>query len=148
MRNLYRVYGDPVPYTAPKISSRGGRVRTYSPSKYTEWKIMVAQVVRGSLDYDGSMAGAVCLGLRFYLHRPKSVKDALCCKKPDLDNLCKGVIDAIKDKLLINDDNQIIELIASKEYESKENAPGVIIKVYEWKDLQIADNPGFPFKDN
>lgn len=139
MRNYYRIYGDPVPYTAPKMALRkkrgGGQYPAFiTPEKYKSWKNMVALVVKGSFDYEGPIQGPACITLVFYLKRPKSVKDKFPVKKPDLDNLCKGLIDAIKDGLLINDDNQVIEILASKYYEDKSNAPGVIIKVSEWQE--------------
>lgn len=139
MRNYYRIFDDPIAYTAPKMAMRrkrgGGNYPAFiTPERYKGWKNRVAQVVKGSLDYDGPMKGPVCLTLFFYLKRPKSSKRKLPDVKPDLDNLCKGVIDAIKNDLLIHDDNQIIELTAGKYYTTNEQAAGVEIKISEWQE--------------
>lgn len=137
MRNYYRIYGDPVPYTAPKTARRrkrgGGSYTAFiSPPQYVAWKKFVAQVVQGSWDYEGPMKGPVCLTLKFYLKRPKSSKRKVPDVKPDWDNLGKGVCDALKNDVLFHDDAQVVEGSIGKYYTNNDQAAGVEIKISEW----------------
>ncbi len=138
MKNYYRIYGDPVPWTAPKTASRMRRdgrryIAHISPSKYVRWKNHIIGVVRSSFDYSGPMKGPVCLTLTFFLKKAKSCKLELPCKVPDLSNLVKGVEDAIKKGLIFMDDCQVIEGSTAKYFADEKNPPGVVIKISEWK---------------
>tara|TARA_R110000824_G_scaffold13890_1_gene59751 strand:- start:49 stop:312 length:264 start_codon:yes stop_codon:yes gene_type:complete len=66
------------------------------------------------------MSGAVSVGLTFWFPRPKALvwktKPMLAevkMTKPDLDNLAKGVLDALQHHAF-GDDSQVVELRLSK----------------------------------
>ena len=61
------------------------------------------------------LAGALKITAYFFLKKPKKTKNAHPCVRPDLDNLLKGVLDALNG-LLWTDDGQIVEIHALKSY--------------------------------
>ena len=66
----------------------------------------------------------VAMSLIFSLPKPKSVKQMLPFRKPDVDKLARAVCDALSGTLY-KDDARIVRLIASKRYCQKGEAPGV-----------------------
>jgi Holliday junction resolvase RusA-like endonuclease len=75
------------------------------------------------------------MALTFYLLRPKTLPKKVVhhVKTPDLDNLVKGIWDALKG-ITYADDSQVVKLIASKEYHPE---PGVLIIIDEIKEVEI-----------
>ena len=76
--------------------------------------------------------------LTFYMPRPKGHygKRGLLpsapkypVKKPDLDKLVRAVGDALV-PVLIHDDNQVVWILAGKEYASEQEPPGVLISLH------------------
>ena len=65
------------------------------------------------------LEGPVMVELWFIMPRPKSLKKNAIwhMKKPDIDNLIKGILDACKG-LLWNDDGQVCKLEVLKKYAS------------------------------
>lgn len=61
--------------------------------------------------------GPVLVKVLFELPRPKSLKkgESVHVKRPDLDKLVRGSLDAMKG-VLWNDDSQVIDIHASKRY--------------------------------
>lgn len=74
--------------------------------------------------------GPLYLSLVFRLPRPKSLPKRLTqhTRKPDVDNLTKSVLDALR-KVIYRDDAQIVSLVANKVYG---HTPGVSIHIAEW----------------
>lgn len=62
-------------------------------------------------------AGPLAVSIAFHLPKPKSLgkKVAAHTKKPDLDKLARGSLDAMKG-VLWNDDSQVINLCVTKQY--------------------------------
>lgn len=61
----------------------------------------------------------VFVGLDFYLDRPKYLKPEVVkpyTKTPDLDKLCRAVLDALKIAGVLHDDAQVDDLRATKAY--------------------------------
>lgn len=111
--------------------------RMYDPGTADEWKERVYLALRAKLDAlaMSQTLGPVGVSMRFTLPRPKSHfgKNGLKANapkvsagKPDIDNLAKLVLDVItKDNRVWRDDSQVIGLLAWKNYEDAENAPGI-----------------------
>lgn len=59
----------------------------------------------------------VIVGLMFYIAKPKYLTKKVTwpARKPDLDKLARSVFDAMKG-ILYEDDGQIVQLVARKEY--------------------------------
>ena len=122
------IFGKIVPQKRPKFARRGNFVQTYDPPECREYKKLVRlfanQAVaqqKGFRPYEK----AVEVVLWFFFEIPKSFSDAdrLAAAngkirptgRPDIDNLAKGVMDAVKG-LLWTDDSIIVTLHAKKFY--------------------------------
>ena len=122
----FKVFGDPVPQGRGRIIKRGPHYGIADPEKsrvYKEQLWIVGQKHR----IDPLPTGPLFLELVFEIKRPKSAKKGSKWrdKKPDLDNLCKGVMDAFKG-VLWHDDGQIAYLTCGKVHS---DSPGVTVKV-------------------
>lgn len=74
--------------------------------------------------------------LVFYFTRPKSVKRDYPSVKPDIDKLCRTVLDAATGRLF-KDDSQVVILNARKEYTPHVAAEGVLIRCFEIDSVTI-----------
>ncbi len=130
MNFICTVLGSPVAQGRPKFFRRGNFVGCYDPGKSKSWKETVKwQAIEQK---PVIMEGALSMRLLFRLPRPKTLPKKVIehTKKPDLDNLCKAVKDALKG-ICYHDDSQIVELIATKSYWEQ---PGVLISIAEVKE--------------
>lgn len=121
------ISGNPVAQGRPKFFRRGSFVGCYDPAKSKTWKEEVKyQAIAKKIPI---LAGALHMELSFYLPRPKSLpkKTIHHVKKPDLDNLCKAIKDALKG-IAYKDDSQVCSLILSKEYGKN---TGVHIRIHK-----------------
>lgn len=121
----FTVYGSPVPQGRPRFARVGNFVRTYDPASSKSWKETVKwQAIENKAVF---MDGALWMSLCFKLPRPRSLAKKVKhhTKKPDLDNLVKGVKDGLKG-ICYRDDSQVVQMTVSKEYSEQ---PGVIIKI-------------------
>lgn len=127
---------EPVEQARPRATRMGAGIRIYDPPKVSKYKRAIAKQAR--LLYDGEpLDGPLKVHLKFYRHIQKSVSKkeyALRASgahrptvKPDVDNYVKSTLDGLNG-LLWADDNQIVDLIASKFYSDN---PRVEIEVEE-----------------
>lgn len=141
---LFKVCGDPVAQGRPRFASkgRGGKplpfVRTYDPKKSRDWKEDV-RLQAITCQADTLLQGALKMNLTFILQRPKGHYGKKGLRpsapfyhitKPDLDNMVKGIKDALSG-VCYERDQQICELHADKEYTADGEAPGVTIRIEE-----------------
>lgn len=128
----------PVAQPRQRHAFRNGMVRNYIPSDHPIHAFK--QIIRfvAAPRFSGHpLEAAVLLTLEFLLPRPKSMvwkkKDMPRCLapgKPDLDNYCKAVMDALNGVAWV-DDGQVVKLTASKLYAAGKEEPGVTIKIIE-----------------
>ena len=127
------VKGIPRPQGRPRIVRfPNGKAGLKDPDISRDWKNYVRMVVGESWGR-APEEGPVALFLTFYLPIPRSWSkkrrmkalegEILPTGRPDLDNLVKAVLDALLG-VLIEDDRQIVSLIAAKFYGA---VPGVEI---------------------
>jgi Holliday junction resolvase RusA-like endonuclease len=105
----------------------GKFTRTYDPKESRDYKDTVAaQIVAQGPQF--IKEGAIDVSMVFYLPRPKTLpkKIIMHVKKPDIDNLMKGIFDAMKG-IVWADDSQVCRIDAAKQYALEE--PGVGITV-------------------
>ena len=128
-----------IPKAQPRVKAfvRGGHAGVYTPESAESWKQAVRlQAVANAPE--SAVAHPVRVELDFFLPRPKahhkrdgSVKansPVWHCKKPDLDNLIKAVVDAITDTQRVwLDDSQICQISATKSYAL--NASGCSVRI-------------------
>ena len=108
------VSGLPVPKQSFRYSKRGN----YQPARLTDWQNSIAEVARIHA-LDDVLSGKLHVALKFYLHDER---------RRDLDNLSKGVLDAING-ILWEDDKQVVKLEIEKMVYPE--CPGVEIFIEE-----------------
>ena len=129
---------EPVAQGRPRISTRGGFARAYDPPKSKEWKRVVEQYVRkaikeaeGTFPYEGPLR----IWMKFIMPLPKSShrkrnppEEQWSTKKPDVDNLYKGVADAMEG-IVYQNDSQIAHLVVEKKIAAQGSEAKVLIEV-------------------
>ena len=137
----WEVLGEPVGKGRPRVTTRGGYAHAYTPKKTTEYEQQVRDAFYAKYGEVEMLEGvALELFVRMEHGIPKSVpkkdlpyyKDNLIkpMKKPDSDNVIKGVTDALNG-YVFKDDVQIVYLIASKRWSTE---PKVVIQIREARD--------------
>jgi Holliday junction resolvase RusA-like endonuclease len=121
--------------------------RMYDPGTADEWKDTVYRALCAGIDanWTGPTLGAVKVSMRFAMPRPKGHfgKHGLKPKsprypvgKPDVDNLCKLVLDVItKDGRVWRDDSQVVTVLAYKGYVSEGDKP------HAWVSIATEEEP-------
>jgi crossover junction endodeoxyribonuclease RusA len=94
--------------------------RSSNGSSLAEWRASIATEARRWCEDHGAPAPLDCpVGavITFYLARPSSTPKRVIypARKPDLDKLARGVLDAITGVLIV-DDARIVELVARKRF--------------------------------
>jgi Holliday junction resolvase RusA-like endonuclease len=132
----FRIVGNPVGWTAPKQGIiKGTKKRiTFQTPQLKRWQGCISTQV-SILHRPLLIDGPIGVALTFFLTKPKSNKSALPIVKPDLDNLVKSTLDAMK-KLVYKDDNVITDIQAKKRwcsdrYDPQGGVPGVDIVFYK-----------------
>lgn len=92
---------------------RFGRGFTYTPGKTRAFEEAFRWASRGYRPAK-PISDPIEVTLLFQIKKPKSSKREQPCVKPDLDNFCKSVLDAMSDFWI--DDSQIVRLYARKRY--------------------------------
>ena len=137
MKIDFFVAGTPKAQPRVKAFVRGGHAGVYTPDGAESWKQAVRRETVANAP-ESAVAHPVRVSMDFFLSRPKahykrdgSVKansPVWHCKKPDLDNLIKAVVDAITDTQRVwMDDSQICQISATKSYAL--NASGCSVRI-------------------
>lgn len=129
-----------------KQRPRQGKGFTYTPKKTVDFERTVALIAREAFNKSGlteAFSGPIELLVQVFLKRPeyldpgkfkrkKISKDAIRhCKKPDLDNLVKSVMDGINKSGVWGDDKLVYHLDAQKYYVEHGSLPGVEVMIVE-----------------
>ena len=132
LRECVKVPGQPVGKGRPRFSMAGGRVRTYTPKRTKEFEQRIAWFVAVR-----PATGPIKIEITAIFSRPKAMHrkrdpDGLTWhdKKPDLDNVCKAVIDSLNGRAYV-DDSQIVRIDAAAFYAEKTGKPRTEITIYE-----------------
>lgn len=135
MQLSFFVAGNPVPKGSFRAFNNGGRpVITNNNPRTKDWEMRIAheaQVAISATMLNEIIDSAVRVSMDFYMERPKSLKKSVehNIKRPDLDKLVRAALDGITG-VLINDDSQVVELRATKNYAGdKEKRPGAWITI-------------------
>ena len=100
------------------------------------WRKAVSDAVKQAMidsGDDSKFEGAVRVEAVFYLRKPKTVTRPMPTTAPDVDKLCRSLLDGItaKDKQGVQgvwgDDSQVVELIAVKKWAV--NEPGAVVTI-------------------
>jgi len=122
------VPGTPVPKGRPRFARRGNFVSAYTDDKTASYenlvKVKAEQAMRGVALFEGPVFVTVSL----YVTPPASwsqkkqraalAGEVMPTSKPDIDNVVKGIFDAIND-VVWRDDKQVVTLAVSKRYHER-----------------------------
>ena len=113
----FTVYGEPVSKArARTVRLKNGKSVSYTPDKTVSWEdaVRLAAIAHrpGRL-----LNGPLAIEATFYRLKPpsKPKKNQYPDTKPDLDNLCKSVTDALEG-LIYTNDSRIVDKILRKRY--------------------------------
>lgn len=122
MALAFTVHGDPVPQPRPRVSTRGGFGRAYTPTQHP------IHAYRRAIAFEAAKAGAtpvtasVNVVIDAVFARPKShcnksglKADAPALPRCDVDNVAKAVLDALTG-VTWEDDTQVARLVVEKSY--------------------------------
>ena len=131
------IIGEPVPQGRPKFVRIGNRVATYDPPKSKKYKDIVKLYATAQLKRFDLITGEACVDITFYLPIPPSwpkykrldaeygkIRPA---KKPDIDNLYKGLIDALTG-IAWKDDGLITDVAMRKRYTADQPRTEITIR--------------------
>jgi len=121
----FTVYGKPVAKGRARVTIRGGFARAYTPDKTVRYEKLIAHEARLAMLGKALFEGPVSMMLSIYLCIPRAWNkkkrlsaingDIYPITKPDSDNICKGVSDALNG-IIYKDDSQIVDHLISKRY--------------------------------
>mgnify|MGYP000706368365 CR=1 FL=1 len=94
------------------------------------WRKHVSDRIREHADYI-RYSGPVHVTVVFYMKKAKSNRTQFMMQKPDIDKLCRSVLDAITDSEMIEDDSRVTSLTAYKHWETDDMPPGVYIRIHQ-----------------
>jgi Holliday junction resolvase RusA-like endonuclease len=131
----FHVPGIPVAKGRARISTRGGKIRSFTPPKTVAFEGLVALAAERAMEGADPLSGPVSLSLfvQLPIAQSWSMKKKLAalsgdlspCGRPDIDNYVKAIADG-GNGILWNDDGQITMLLATKRYAE---VPGVHVEV-------------------
>lgn len=110
----FTVYGEPIPWKRPRFNGKSKHVFEDSKVKDYKAKVIEAFEESGGKVYEKDVP--LRMSIRFYLSVPKSaserkkeklISDFFPTKRPDNDNLYKGIADALNG-IAYYDDSQIV----------------------------------------
>lgn len=133
----FKVPGDPVGKGRPKFARRGSFVTAYTPKKTADYEAIVKAKAQEAMTAAGfaPMEGPAEVELFLFVTPPaswsqKKQRAALAgeirpTSKPDIDNVLKGILDAMNE-IVWKDDNQVVSLRVVKSYAAH---PGAVVEV-------------------
>lgn len=131
----FHVPGIPVAKGRARITTRGGKIRSFTPPKTVAFEGLVALAAERAMDGSDPLSGPVSLTLfvelpiaqSWSLRKKAAARscDLSPTSRPDLDNYVKAICDG-GNGVLWNDDAQIVMLLATKRYSAR---PGVHVEV-------------------
>lgn len=121
----FSIPGEPVAKGRPRMSSRNGFARAYTPQKTIAFEGRVGFAGSQAMAGEPPVEGALCLSVDVRLPIPaswsrKRQEEAALGRirptsRPDVDNFIKGVADGLNG-IVWKDDSQVVELRATKFY--------------------------------
>ena len=117
----------------PRSTQTGSVIRVQGRAiplrRGTAWSAVCGLVARQHAP-SPLLIGPVRVVLLFVLPRPKRRKEHYVTTRPDVENLCKGLLDSWNG-VLWQDDAHVAELSLTKVYEDDRLSPGVLVTAQE-----------------
>lgn len=124
MTYALEIPGEPIPQGS---KSKGANGQLYERADLKQWRQAIAWTCRLVVRDAAPLDEAVLVVATFTLSKPKSSRDELARRKPDLDKLQRAVGDGLTDGRLLKDDSAIVAWIAEKDFGSN---PGARLEIY------------------
>lgn len=135
MNVVFNIPGQPVPKGRPKFARRGAHVMAYTPAKTVGYENAVRLAASVAMAGAEPAQGPIALSLTLNLQIPASwskkrramaaAGTIAATKKPDADNVLKGIKDGCNG-IVWRDDAQVVRIHIEKRYSE---TPGVLVKV-------------------
>lgn len=131
------IAGEPIGKGSVRVSTAGAFPRKYFPKKTTSWMQMT--VDRLALTRPAApFAGCLRLDLTMRFARPakppKGGHPTWCAKKPDYDNVCKAIGDALVKAGVILDDRLIVQASQEKLWAAPATRGALELRLSVWAD--------------
>lgn len=125
------IFGNPAPQGSKRIIH--GRLVEASSEKLRRWRKEIAKTCTEAREGNNIFfTDSVRVEVVFYLPRPASVKKSKRpwpIVPPDLDKLCRGLLDGIgQSEMIWGDDSQVVALLATKCY-ADHREPGAFVDI-------------------
>jgi len=133
----FTIPGQPIAKGRPKFTVQGGFARVYTPKTTADYEAKIAAIAMRAMEGRPPSARAIEVLLELRMEIPvswpkakrlaASVGTVRATKKPDADNVLKGVKDACNGIVWV-DDSQVVVITVRKLYHAE---PCVVIAVRE-----------------
>ena len=144
MNLTLEIPGDPVTWQRPRVGrSPSGKPYFFEAPRVKNWKNYIRDIASAKMQGLPLLGGdpknpvPLSVELNFYLRRPgrlfrkKDPEVAVpCLSRPDIDNLYKGVVDALQGVVFRND-SLIWCIVVTKMFHPKNGGPRTVIKIEE-----------------
>jgi Holliday junction resolvase RusA-like endonuclease len=137
MMVAFNVPGQPVAKGRPRFARRGAHVMAYTPAKTASYenqvKVAATLAMCGTEPTSAPVALIVTLNLQIPAswskkRRAEAVAGTICAtKKPDADNVLKGIKDGCNG-IIWRDDAQVVRILIKKQYAE---TPGAFVEAIE-----------------
>ena len=108
--NLVSIRTEPLASPRPRFRVVAGKwAHTYFPAIYKKWRAFIASRLATKFKKTGRPSLLIC---DFGISKPKTTK--FDTPAGDIDNYAKSLMDAITDSKVLEDDRQVVLLIAKK----------------------------------
>lgn len=131
--------GEPHGKGRHRVSTQGGRVRTYSDPKSEEYEQVIAAIARRAVHQAGArFETGIALECEFWMYfsplkkwTKEKISPTFWTGKPDFDNVEKSILDGVVKGGLIDDDSQVSACVGSYKLVTYQNKPGVRFVIRE-----------------
>ena len=121
----FTIPGSPVGKGRPRFARRGAFVTTYTPEKSASYENLVKVKAEEAMIGKSLIEAAVDVAIWLFITPPESwsqkkkraalAHEIYPTSKPDLDNVTKGIFDAMNE-IVWRDDKQVVDLRVMKRY--------------------------------
>ena len=122
---VFTIPGTPVGKGRPRFARRDAFVTTYTPEKTASYENLVKVKAEEAMVGRELIAGAVAVTILLFITPPASWSnkkmlqalnhEIMPTTKPDVDNIIKGIFDAMNE-IVWNDDKQVVDVTIRKRY--------------------------------
>lgn len=121
------VPGTPQPQGSKNAYQKGGRIILVEANKnLPAWRRLVTEKLEAANVSCQPLIGQVSLDVMFFMPRPPTTKLSYP-RYYDIDKMIRAVNDSATDAGIIEDDSQVVEVVAYKVYEAENMPVGALI---------------------